>query len=104
MRKIFYYIPAVMSLLFYSVLTVVSGFRAVHPRAWGGVGILFLSVFLLCKDRWYGCVGGFLPGCALIYMSTRFTGQVIAVELPLGILFCLYYLVCGIVVYKKARR
>ena len=43
MRKIFYYIPAVMSLLFYSVLTVVSGFRAVHPLAWGGVGILFLS-------------------------------------------------------------
>lgn len=104
MRKIFYYIPAVMSLLFYSVLTGVSGFRAVHPLAWGGVGILFLSAFLLCKDRWYGCVGGFLPGCALIYMSTRFTGQVIAVELPLGILFCLYYLVCGIVVYKKARR
>ena len=103
MRKIFYYIPAVMSLLFYSVLTVVSGFRAVHPLAWGGVGILFLSAFLLCKDRWYGCVGSFLPGCALIYMSTRFTGQVIAVELPLGILFCLYYLVCGIVVYKKSR-
>lgn len=51
MRKIFYYIPAVMSLLFYSVLTVVSGFRAVHPLAWGGVGILFLSAFLLCKDR-----------------------------------------------------
>lgn len=51
MRKIFYYIPAVMSLLFYSVLTVVSGFRAVYPLAWGGVGILFLSAFLLCKDR-----------------------------------------------------
>ena len=104
MRKIFYYIPAVMSLLFYSLITVVSAFRAVQPLGLAGVGIMFLSAFLLCKDRWYGCAGGFGLGCTLIYMSTRFTGQVIAVELPLGILFCLYYLVCGIVVYKKARR
>lgn len=104
MKKLFYFIPAMLTLLFYLALAVVGGLGAISPWAWFWVAVLFLSALLLSKGRWYGCAGGFGLGCTLIYMSTRFTGQVIAAELPLGILFCLYYLVCGIVVYKKARR
>ena len=45
-------------------------------------GVLFLSGLVLTRNKWYGCVGGLAAGCLLLFMSTRYTGQVISLERP----------------------
>ncbi|MGL5254041.1 MAG: DUF4362 domain-containing protein, partial [Brevinema sp.] len=44
---------------------------------------------------------GVLPTIHLIYMSTQETGQVVNIELPLGIIVLLFYVLCGCFVYKR---
>ena len=48
-----------------------------------------------------GALFGLLPAIHLLYMSTQFTGQVINIEMPLGIITALYMIVCGFWVWKK---
>ena len=55
------------------------------------------------KDKFWGGAFGLIPAGAFMYMSTRYTGQVINIELPLGIGIAVYYIICSIVVYKKKR-
>ena len=39
-----------------------------------------------------------------MYMSMQYTGQVINIELPLGLATAIYILDCGFVVWKKNRK
>ncbi len=104
MKKIMYFIPAILALLLYIVLGFMGSFSAINPWVWFWIVIMFLSAVIMFKNKWYGCIGGLIIGNVLIYMSTQDTGQVIDVERPLGIILCVYYLICGIVVYKKTKK
>ena len=42
-----------------------------------------------------------LPAVEFIIMSTRYTGQIASIELPLGIVLAVFYAVCGIMVYRN---
>lgn len=63
----------------------------------------FASRLLLDKGKFWGGAFGLIPAAAFMYMSTRYTGQVINIELPLGIVIAVYYIICSMVVYKKKR-
>lgn len=104
MKKIIYFIPAIIAMLLYIVLGFISGFGAIDPMAWLLITIMFASAIIMFKEKWYGCIGGFIFGCVLIYMSTQQTGQIINIERPLGIILCVYYLVCGVFIYKKNKQ
>lgn len=104
MKKLLYFVPAVLAMLLYAALGFMGGFGAIDPWVWFWIGILFLSALVLARNKWYGCVGGLAAGCLLLFMSTRYTGQVVSLERPLGILLCIYFLVCGIAVYRKTQR
>lgn len=95
MRKVLYFAPAIFRLLFYCLLAVFSGFGAIHPAVWLCIAMLFFSAVLLAKKKWLGCVPGILVGSLLIWMSFQYTGQVIDIEMPIGIALILFYILSG---------
>ena len=103
MKKIAYFIPVILAILLYLVLGYIGSFSAINPWVYFWIVIMFLSSLFMFKNKWYGCIGGLIVGFVLIFMSTQYTGQVIDIERPLGIFLCVYYLICGGVVYKKTK-
>lgn len=95
MKKVLYFTPAIFGLMFYSLLAVFSGFGAIHPAVWLSIVALFVSAVLMSKKKWYGCIPGVLVGAILICMSFHSTGQVIDIEMPLGIALILFYILSG---------
>lgn len=100
MKKVIYFTPAIFGLVFYSLLTVFSGFGAIHPVVWLCIAMLFVSAVLLAQKKWFGCIPGILVGAILILMSYQSTGQVIDIEMPLGIALILFYILSGVVSRK----
>ena len=95
MRNVLYFTPAIFGLVFYSLLAVFSGFGAIHPVVWFCIAMLFVSAVLLPQKKWFGCSPGILVGVILIWMSFQSTGQVIDIEMPLGIVLILFYILSG---------
>ena len=95
MKKVIYFTPAIFGLVFYSLLTVFSGFGAIRPTVWLCIAMLFVSAVLLAQKKWFGCIPGILVGILLICMSFQATGQVIDIERPLGIALIVFYIFCG---------
>ncbi len=104
MRKTIYFAPAIIALFLYMILAFADSFGAINPMVWLCIAFMFISAVLMLKGKWYGCIGGFAVGGILIYMSTKYTGQIIDIEKPLGIILCIYYLICGCIVYKGSKR
>lgn len=100
---VLYYIPVIVALTFYGTLALVAGLGVIQTSAWFFVGFLVLAAILMTKNKWWGCIGGIVVGITLIYMSTQYTGQVIDIERPLGIIFCAYYIICGFLTYKQTK-
>ena len=101
MKKVLYFAPAIFGLVFYCLLAVFSGFGAIHPAVWSCIAMLFVSAVLLAKKKWLGCVPGILVGILLIWMSFQSTGQVIDIEMPLGIALILFYILSGFISRKE---
>ena len=74
----------------------------INPVVWLFVALLFVSGFLMIKDKWWGCMFGIVTGVILIYMGMQETGQIIK-EWPIGIIFCLYYIICGFIAAKNRK-
>ena len=101
MKKVIYFTPAIFGLVFYSLLTVFSRFGSIHPAVWLCIVALFVSAVLLAKKKWFGCIPGILVGAILILMSYQSTGQVIDIEMPLGITLILFYIISEVISGKK---
>ena len=101
MKKVIYFTPAIFGLVFYSLLTVFSGFGAIRPTVWLCIAMLFMSAVLLAKKKWFGCIPSILVGVILLWMSFQSTGQVIEIERPLGIALIVFYIFCG---YDSGKR
>ena len=101
MKKVIYFTPAIFGLMFYSLLTVYSGFGAIHPAVCLCIAMLFVSAVLMSKKKWYGYIPGILVGVILIRMSFQSTGQVIDIEMPLGIALILFYILSGFISRKE---
>lgn len=101
MKKVLYFVPAIFGLVFYCLLAVFSGFGAIHPAVWLCIAMLFLSGVLLAKNKWFGCIPGILVGIFLIWMRFQSTGQVVDIEMPLGIALILFYILSGFISRKE---
>lgn len=51
MKKVIYFAPAIFGLVFYSLLTVFSGFGAIHPVVWLCIAMLFFSAVLMARKN-----------------------------------------------------
>lgn len=97
-----YFVPAVISLVFYSFIAVSAGFGSLNPLVWCFAAILFVGAVFMMQKKWWGCIGGLVTGAVLIYMGTQYTGQIIS-ETPVGIAFCIYYILFGFLCFKSSQ-
>ena len=100
MRKMIGYIPAVLFTAYYLCVGLVgSGFALSIVFAW--LVCFWLSAFFLHKGAFWGSMFGLIPSVHMIYTGTQYTGQVVSVELPLGIILTLFYAIYGFCLWKK---
>ncbi|MEG2234792.1 MAG: hypothetical protein RRZ42_09220 [Oscillospiraceae bacterium] len=99
MKKLWFFIPAVVFTLLYGWLALY-GIGAIHPVVAVWLALFWIAGVLLSKTMFWGGLLGVIPALHLIYMGTQETGQIIS-ETPIGIVVLLYYAVCIYFVYKK---
>ena len=101
MKKVIVFAPAAIFTVAVVALNIV--LRDFSPLWYAWMFLLWISGFVMSKGKAWGAVIGLLPGVHLIYMSTQYTGQVINIELPLGLIVVIFYLGCGFVIWKRNR-
>ena len=101
--KILYFIPFILFVVVYLIMAIV-GFSVISIEEVAWLVAFFVSGLLLDKGKFWGGAFGLIPAGAFMYMSTRYTGQVINIELPLGIVIAVYYIICSIIVYKRTKK
>ena len=61
----------------------------------------WISGVLLLKGLFWGGIFGLFPAFHMMYMGTQYTGQVINIEIPLGIALLVFYAGFGFYLWKK---
>lgn len=93
------YLPAAVFTIFYGVFQFFGVSRIVYPLLlcmWG-------AALLIHKGIGVGSLLGLVPAISFIYMGTRENGQVIDIEIPIGIFLALFYVIVGLAIYKLRR-
>ena len=102
MKKVIVFAPAAIFTVAIVILNIV--LRDFSPLWSAWMLLLWISGFVMSKGKAWGAVIGLIPGTNLIYMSTQYTGQVINIELPLGLIIVIFYFTCGVVIWKRKRQ
>lgn len=105
MKKIAFFIPAIIFTIFYGGIIIGVNPSIVSPIIYPWIGLFIISGILLSKGLFWGGLLGVLPGIHLMYMSTKDTGQIIDIEFPMGSIVASFYLLCcGFVFYKSKKN
>ena len=102
-KQILYFLPFILSIIIYLGAAFL-GLGLISGKEVVWLALYLISGFLLSNDKVWGCVFGMIPGIVFVWMSTIYTGQVINIELPLGLVIIGFYLGCGIGVYRKRYK
>lgn len=103
MKNVVFFIPAIIFTAFYGLL-MLGGGLSVSPVVFFWIAMFVISGVLMAKKLFWGGILGILPGCHLMYMSTIDTGQIMNIELPMGVIVAAYYLACSIYIFVKRRK
>lgn len=103
MNKTIFYIPAILFIILYGWLVIIAA-GAISPIVFAWIALFLVGGVLLGRGKFWGGFLGMLPGIYLIYMSTKDTGQVINIELPLGIIVVIFYVFCSSFVFWKEKK
>ena len=102
MKKIWYFIPAILLLALDAMVLILDmDFIPLQHILW--LALFGLAGFLLARGHFWGAGFGLMPAIEFIHMSTVHTGQVIDIELPLGVFLIIYYAVCALLAYRKGK-
>jgi cbb3-type cytochrome oxidase subunit 3 len=102
MRKVIFYIPAIIFAILYGLLAI-SDIGAISPIIVVWLALFFIGGLMLHKNFFGGSLFGALPAIHLIYMGTQQTGQIFN-EAPIGIVILIFYLLCGYFVYRSNKE
>lgn len=102
MKKILFYIPAIIFTVFYGLVSM-NQIGIISPIVLIWLALLFLGGFTLGKDIFWGSIFGILPAINLIYLGASDTGQIIN-EMPIGIVVLIFYIVCGALTFYKNKK
>lgn len=100
MKKLICFIPTIFICVFYGIMELIFD---LEPIAYVWLFLIIFTGIAFIKDKWWGCISGILAGIWLIYMDIKVSGQVIK-QWPLGLSICIYYLICGIVLFKAKKE
>lgn len=99
-KQFLYFLPFIIFIVAYMGAVIMGlGMISVKEVMW--IALFLISGFLLSKEKVWGCLFGMIPGIVFVWMSTKDTGQVINIELPLGIAIIGFFVGCGIGIYRK---
>ena len=99
-KQIWYFLPFMLSIITYMGAMIMGlGIISVKEIVW--IALFLISGFVLSHEKVWGCIFGMIPGIVSIWMSINYTGQVINIEFPLGIIIMGFYMGCGIGIYRK---
>jgi hypothetical protein len=104
MKKIVFFIPAITFAIFFSGIMIAVSPSAISLIVYFWIGLFAVSGILLSKGLFWGGLLGVLPGIHLIYMSTIDTGQIMNIELPIGVIVVAFYLICCSFMFYKKRK
>lgn len=111
MKKILYILPAVAICLIYGfILLILEGtfdavIEMVHSVVLLYIALPVIGSVLLAKGHWWGSLFGGAMGLLLIYNNLLYSGhQHVNMDLPLGIVFAIYYAVMGAVCALPKRK
>ena len=99
MKNILFYLPAILYTIAVIVLDII--LRTFSPLWYIWITLLWLSGFLFSKEKIWSVLLGLIPAVHIMYMGTQYTGQVINIEIPLGVVTALYVIGCSLWVWKK---
>ena len=102
-KQILYFLPFILSIIIYLGAAFL-GLGLISGKEVVWLALYLISGFLLSNEKIWGCVFGMIPGIVFVWMSTIYTGQVINIELPLGLVIIGFYLGCGIGLYRKRYK
>lgn len=100
-KQFLYFLPFIISIVVY-IAAVLMGLGMISVKEVIWMALFLISGFLLSKEKVWGCLFGMIPGIVFVWMSTNDTGQVINLELPLGIAIIGFFVGCGIGIYRKS--
>jgi len=100
-KKILYYLPFILCLIFYGFI-VLTDFESLQPEFLIIIVLPLIAGLLLSNNKWFGSIIGLTLGVILIYMGSKETGQIIN-ESIFGFITILYYVICGVVCYKSNK-
>ena len=101
-KQFLYFLPFIIFIVVY-IGAVIMGLGMISVKEVIWIALFLISGFLLSKEKIWGCLFGMIPGIVFVWMSTKDTGQVINIELPLGIVIIGFYLGIGIGIYRKSH-
>ncbi len=99
MKKVILCLPAAVYTIAGIVLNIV--LQTISPLWYVWMAFLWLGSFLLSRGKAWGGLFGLLPAIHILYMSTQYTGQIVNIEMPLGIGTALYVLGCSLWIWTK---
>ena len=103
MKKVICFAPFVLLTITYTVMALV-GFSAFTVDKVVLLLALLASSFLLVKGKSWGSLFGLIPAAIFVYMSTRYTGSMVKMELLVGLALVVFYIIYGITLFKKSDK
>ena len=100
MKKYIGYVPAILFTAFY-FMTGLTGASLALSMVLIWITCFWIAALLLHKGLFWGGVFGLFPALHMIYMGTQYTGQVINIEILLGLVLLLFYVILGFYLWKK---
>ena len=100
MKKYIGYVPAILFTAFY-FMTGLTGASLALSMVLIWITCFWIAALLLHKGLFWGGVFGLFPALHMIYMGTQYTGQVINIEIPLGLVLLLFYVILGFYLWTK---
>ncbi len=101
MKKILYFMPAIVFGLVYCLL-LVEGQGPILWHGWVFLVLMIVSGILLAKKKWWGAIPGI--GIGIFFVCTGLANEyAILPEWQVGIVLILYFLFCGVFSTSKNK-